>query len=89
MLAKWLATQPDVLILDCPTVGVDVGAKAGIFEIIRQLADEGMSIILISDEAGEIWMNSDRVVVLKAGRISRELTPNATTEASLEEIINA
>lgn len=89
VLAKWLATKPDVLILDCPTVGVDVGAKAGIFEIIRQLADEGMSIILISDEAGEIWMNSDRVVVLKAGRVSRELTPNATTEASLEEIINA
>ncbi|WP_223162139.1 sugar ABC transporter ATP-binding protein [Salinicola halophyticus] len=89
VLAKWLATKPDVLILDCPTVGVDVGAKAGIFEIIRQLADEGMSIILISDEAGEIWMNSDRVVVLKAGRISRELTPDATTEASLEEIINA
>lgn len=89
VLAKWLATQPDVLILDCPTVGVDVGAKAGIFEIIRQLADEGMSIILISDEAGEIWMNSDRVVVLKAGRVSRELAPDATTEASLEEIINA
>ncbi|NRB57683.1 MAG: sugar ABC transporter ATP-binding protein [Salinicola sp.] len=89
VLAKWLATRPEVLILDCPTVGVDVGAKAGIFDIIRQLADEGMSIILISDEAGEIWMNSDRVVVLKAGRVSRELTPNAITEASLEEIINA
>lgn len=89
VIAKWLATKPKVLILDCPTVGVDIGAKAGIFEIIRQLADDGMAIILISDEAGEIWMNADRVIVLHEGRVSQELIPADTTEESLEEIINA
>lgn len=89
VLAKWLATKPDVLILDCPTVGVDVGAKAGIFEIVRNLADEGMAIILISDEAGEIWMNSDRVIVLREGRIGTEIQPSETTEEALEGIINA
>lgn len=88
-LAKWLATEPDVLILDCPTIGVDVGAKAGIFDIIRNLADQGMAIILISDEAGEIWMNADRALVLREGRIYSEVIPAETTEEALEAIINA
>lgn len=88
-LAKWLATEPDVLILDCPTIGVDVGAKAGIFAIIRDLADQGMAIILISDEAGEIWMNADRALVLREGRITTEVVPSETTEEALEVIINA
>ncbi|WP_275287360.1 sugar ABC transporter ATP-binding protein [Halomonas elongata] len=88
-LAKWLATEPDVLILDCPTIGVDVGAKAGIFDIIRGLADQGMAIILISDEAGEIWMNTDRALVLREGRIATEVTPADTTEEALEAVINA
>ena len=88
-LAKWLATEPEVLILDCPTIGVDVGAKAGIFDIIRNLADQGMAIILISDEAGEIWMNADRALVLREGRIYSEVIPAETTEEALEAIINA
>ncbi|PKG54354.1 lipase [Halomonas sp. MES3-P3E] len=88
-LAKWLATEPDVLILDCPTIGVDVGAKAGIFDIIRGLADQGVAIILISDEAGEIWMNTDRALVLREGRIVTEVVPSETTEEALEAIINA
>ena len=49
VLAKWLATDPKVLILDCPTVGVDVGARAGIYKIVRALADKGLAILLISD----------------------------------------
>ena len=88
-LAKWLATKPEVLILDCPTIGVDVGAKAGIFDIIRDLADQGVAIILISDEAGEIWMNADRALVLREGRITTEVIPSETTEEALEAIINA
>lgn len=88
-LAKWLATEPDVLILDCPTIGVDVGAKAGIFDIIRDLADQGMAIILISDEAGEIWMNTDRALVLREGRVACEIIPAETTEEALEAVINA
>lgn len=89
VLAKWLATRPDVLILDCPTVGVDVGAKEGIFAIIRDLAEQGMSIILISDEAGELWYNCDRILLLREGRLSAEVLPAKITEEALEEMINA
>ncbi|MGI2033631.1 sugar ABC transporter ATP-binding protein [Rhizobium panacihumi] len=89
VLAKWLATRPDVLILDCPTVGVDVGAKEGIFSIIRELADSGMAIILISDEAGELWHNSDRILLLREGRLVNETRPADIDEEALEEMINA
>lgn len=89
VLAKWLATEPKILILDAPTVGVDVGAKAGIFEIIRKLAEQGMAIILISDEASEIHTHSDRVLVLRNGRIARTLRPSDVSEEDLEGIINA
>ncbi len=89
VLAKWLATRPDVLILDCPTVGVDVGAKQGIFTIIRELADQGMSIILISDEAGELWYNSDRILLLRDGRLAEEVRPTDIAEEELEGMINA
>lgn len=89
VLAKWLATKPEVLILDCPTVGVDVGAKEGIFEIIRGLADEGMAILLISDEVSELWYNCDRVLLMRDGKIETALAPSDTTEEKLEEMINA
>lgn len=89
VLAKWLATNPKVLILDAPTVGVDVGAKAGIFEIVRDLAAKGMAIILISDEASEIHTHADRVLILRGGRIHKDLIPSAVTEEKLEEMINA
>ncbi|MGI9493764.1 MAG: sugar ABC transporter ATP-binding protein, partial [Geminicoccaceae bacterium] len=62
VLSKWLATEPRILILDAPTVGVDVGARAGIFEIIRSLAAEGKAIILISDEIPEVYFNADRIL---------------------------
>lgn len=89
VLAKWLATNPKVLILDAPTVGVDVGAKAGIFEIVRDLAAQGMSIILISDEASEIHTHADRCLILRNGRIHQELNPAHVDEEKLEELINA
>lgn len=89
VLAKWLATKPRVLILDSPTVGVDVGAKSGIFRIVRELADQGMAIILISDEASEIHTHSDRILVLRSGEIAHELSPKDLTEEELEGVINA
>jgi simple sugar transport system ATP-binding protein len=89
VLAKWLATNPKVLILDAPTVGVDVGAKAGIFEIVRDLAAKGMAIILISDEASEIHTHADRVLILRGGKIHKDLLPSAVAEEKLEEMINA
>jgi len=89
VLAKWLATNPKVLILDAPTVGVDVGAKAGIFEIVRGLAAKGMAIILISDEASEIHTHADRVLILRGGKTHQDLTPSSVEEEKLEEMINA
>ncbi|MGV9193775.1 sugar ABC transporter ATP-binding protein [Microbacterium sp. MC2] len=74
VIAKWLAARPDVLILDEPTRGVDVGAKADIHTIIGQLAASGVAILLISSELPEVLAVSDRIYVLHEGRVSAELT---------------
>jgi simple sugar transport system ATP-binding protein len=70
VLARWLATQPDILILNGPTVGVDVGSKAAIHELIRSLADEGISVLVISDDLTEVIHTCDRILVMKRGRIT-------------------
>ena len=77
------------LILDSPTVGVDVGARAGIFRIVRQLADEGLAILLISDEVTEVVFNADRVLHMADGRIVGEYDPNSTSVPELEARIYA
>ena len=69
-LARWLATQPRVLILDEPTQGVDVGAKAEIHKIIRGLAKEGLAVLMISSDLPEILGMSDRIAVLRSGTIT-------------------
>jgi simple sugar transport system ATP-binding protein len=84
VLAKWLATEPRLLILDSPTVGVDVGARAGIFRIVRKLADEGLAILLISDEVTEVMLNADRVLHMAEGRIVGEYDPRETDVPSME-----
>lgn len=89
VLAKWLATKPKVLILDAPTVGVDVGAKAGIFRIVRELSEHGMAIILITDEANEVHTHADRVLILRNGSIKEELKPHDIAEEALEGLVNA
>ena len=89
VLAKWLATHPRLLILDCPTVGVDVGARAGIYRIIRNLADQGLSILLISDEVSEVHYNADRILHMAGGHIVNEFNPNVTTLEQLEEAVYA
>ena len=73
VLAKWLATDPQVLILDSPTVGVDIGAKAGIFQVVDALAARGLAILLISDEADEILHQSHRILVMRSGKIVGDL----------------
>lgn len=89
VLAKWLATEPRVLILDCPTVGVDVGARAGIFRIVRELAAKGLAILLISDEVSEVHVNADRVLHMAGGRIAGEYDPRSTSLAELEAAVYA
>jgi simple sugar transport system ATP-binding protein len=73
VLARWLATRPDILILNGPTVGVDVGSKAAIHGLIRSLADEGISVLVISDDLSEVIHTCDRVLVMKRGRITDRL----------------
>ena len=87
VLAKWLATTPRVLILDSPTVGVDVGARAAIFEIVRDLAERGMAILLISDEVPEVYHNADRILHMRGGRIAGEHRPGETSLEALEEVV--
>ncbi len=78
VFAKWLATKPKVLILDEPTRGVDVGAKADIHKIIGELAAQGTAILMISSELPEVLAVSDRIYVLHEGRISAELPRGAS-----------
>lgn len=80
VLARWLATEPRVLILDEPTHGVDVGAKADIYQLMRDLAADGIGIILISSELPEILNMSDRIVVMHEGRITGILDGQGATE---------
>ena len=87
VLAKWLATQPKLLILDSPTVGVDVGARAGIFRIVRDLASRGLAILMISDEVPEVYFHADRVLHMAGGRIKGEHDPRSTTLRALEEVV--
>ena len=72
VLAKWLAKGADILILDCPTRGIDVGTKAAIYQLIETLKKEGKSILLISEELPELIGMSDRIILLKDGEVSGE-----------------
>lgn len=89
VLAKWVLTQPKILILDSPTVGVDVGAKASIYQLIQQMAEEGISILLISDEVPEVYFNCDRVLHFSDGTVVGEYLPGAITQQQLAEAVNA
>jgi len=69
VVAKWLATQPKVIILDEPTKGIDIGSKAAVHEFMGDLASQGLSVIMVSSELPEILGMSDRVVVMREGLI--------------------
>lgn len=86
LLAKCLDSKPDVLILDEPTRGVDVGAKAEIYKIMSNLAKDGVAIIMISSELPELVSMSDRVVVMYEGRISGELEKDEITELNVMDL---
>ena len=69
VLAKWLSLNPKLILFDEPTRGIDVGAKAEIYQLMRRLADSGVAILMISSDMEEILGNSDRVAVMHEGRI--------------------
>lgn len=86
VLGKWLATEPRVLILDEPTRGVDVGAKAQFHDLIRQFAERGMAVLVISSDLPELLALSDRIIVMKQGRIAGELTRSEATQSKVLEM---
>ena len=86
VLAKWLNRKPALLLLDEPTRGIDVGAKAEIYRLISRLAQEGVAIILVTSEMPELIAMSDRIIVLAGGRIQAEFTRE---EVSQQEIMEA
>ncbi|SFB07033.1 rhamnose ABC transporter ATP-binding protein [Poseidonocella pacifica] len=73
VIAKWLATKPRVIILDEPTKGIDIGSKAAVHDFMSELASQGLSVIMVSSEIPEILGMSDRVIVMREGRIAAEL----------------
>ncbi len=86
VVAKWLSRDCDILFFDEPTRGIDVGAKAEIYKLLRSLADEGKAIVMISSELPEILRMSDRIVVMCEGRITGELSPGEATQERIMQL---
>ena len=80
IIARWLTLSPRILILDEPTRGVDVGAKAEIHALMRQLAEQGVGVLMISSELPEVLGVSDRILVMHEGRITGELSRDEATQ---------
>jgi simple sugar transport system ATP-binding protein len=89
VLARVLATRPKVLVLDGPTVGVDVGAKEELHATIRRLAADGLAVLIVSDDLPELVQSCTRVLVFQQGRIAAELGPAQLTGDALQEHVNA
>ena len=85
MLAKWLAMNPKLMILNGPTVGVDIGSKREILEIIRDRAQEGMAFLVVSDDIPELVQICHRVLVIKNGKISKSFDELELNEEILYE----
>ena len=83
VIAKWLATQPQVIIMDEPTKGIDIGSKAAVHDFMAELAAQGLSVIMVSSEIPEVIGMSDRVIVMREGRIVAELEGDDLTPETL------
>ena len=89
ILSRWLATKPDMIILDEPTRGIDVGAKGEIEELIREISEQGISVLYISSELDELVRGCDRVVVLREGRVVGELQSGMISSDNIMKMIAA
>ncbi len=86
VVAKWLANDSDILIMDCPTRGIDIGVKAQIYKLMEQLIQEGKSILMVSEEVPELLGMSDRILIMKDGTVNGEFSRNEQlTEKDLIE----
>jgi rhamnose transport system ATP-binding protein len=86
VIAKWLATKPRVIILDEPTKGIDIGSKAAVHEFMGELVANGLAIIMVSSELPEILGMSDRVIVMREGRIAGEFSREEMTAERLVRV---
>ena len=89
VIAKWLATEPRILVLDGPTVGIDVMAKSSIHSAIRDLAAAGMAVLLISDEIPEVVNNCNRILIMRSGRIRREVPTDGVQAEEVQRLVEA
>jgi ABC-type sugar transport system ATPase subunit len=85
IIGRWLLTEPEILLLDDPTRGIDVGAKAELYALIDRLCRAGLGVILTSSELPELLTLADRIVVLAEGRLTAEFTRAEATEARIME----
>lgn len=83
IIGRWLAADTEVFLFDEPTRGIDIGAKAEIYNLIEKLAQQGKAVVVVSSEMTEILRVSDRVLVMREGKITRELRDNAITEENI------
>ena len=83
VLAKWLASKPKVMILNGPTVGVDVGSKDELHGLMKELASEGMGLLVISDDIPELLQTCNRILLMRHGRIVQEIRSKDTNENEL------
>ena len=88
VLAKWLATDMNVLILNGPTVGVDIGAKYDIYQILSELAANGLAIVMITDDLEELLSNCNRFMIMRNGKMVGEISSNETTKGSVANMIS-
>ena len=87
ILARWLSRKPDIIIMEQPTRGIDVGAKQEIYRIMRDLADEGVSILVISDEMPELIGLSNRIIMMRKGTVTGEIDCNKEAKLNEKHII--
>ena len=83
ILARWLLTDPEVLLLDEPTRGIDVGAKYEIYQLILELAKQGKTVIMVSSEMPELLGVCDRILVMSGGRLSGEVDAKETSQEAI------
>jgi simple sugar transport system ATP-binding protein len=88
VLAKWLSTNARIVVLNGPTVGVDIGSKADIHDKLKELASKGLALVVISDDIPELVQNCNRVLVMHKGRMVREVAGEQLSENGLIEILN-
>ncbi len=89
VIARWLSCNPEIMIFNCPTVGVDIAAKCDIHKILRTLAAQKIGIIIISDDIPEVYANCNRILIMQKGQIVKELTNTETSETELYSLIGS